>query len=189
VVLVEELSLEAGEEGFGHRVVIRVADTAHRSEQAGVTEPVAEKPAGVLSPVVGMGDGLAGFGPAPPGRHLERIGDELGADVICDRPAHTAAGPGVDHRSEIHLALPGGVFGDVHDPEPVRARGIESPFHQVRVRVRAVTSGAAPVGLGRVVQAHRTALAHQPLGAGLRTAPAHPQAELVSDPRGPIGPT
>ena len=44
VVLVEEFALQDREERFGDGIVEAVADRAHRSEQAGVTEPVAEQP-------------------------------------------------------------------------------------------------------------------------------------------------
>ena len=54
VVLVEELALEPGEERLRDAVVEAVTDGAHRSEQAGIADAVAEQPRVVLSAVVAV---------------------------------------------------------------------------------------------------------------------------------------
>jgi hypothetical protein len=59
---VEQLGLQAGEEGLGHGIVEGVADGSHGAEQAGFAEPLAERPGGVLAAVIRMMDGLAGLG-------------------------------------------------------------------------------------------------------------------------------
>ena len=56
---------------------------------------------------------------APPDGHLQGVDDELGADVIGDRPADHPPAPGVDHDGQIDLAVGGGMFGDVAHPQPV----------------------------------------------------------------------
>src|SRR5207245_10550617 len=79
-----------------------------------------------------------------PDRHLERVNDELGADVIGDRPADHASGPGVEHDRAIELARVGAVFGDVHDPQPVRTVRVELAGDEVVVRYGAgITCGSA----------------------------------------------
>ena len=60
-----------------------------------------------------------------PDRHLERVDDKLGADVIGDRPANDAAAERVEHDRAIELAGVGGRLGDVPDQQPVRATGGE----------------------------------------------------------------
>lgn len=45
---VEELGLGGGEERFAQSVVQRISDRAHRPEDPGCPEPLAEHPAGVL---------------------------------------------------------------------------------------------------------------------------------------------
>jgi len=51
--------------------------------------------------------------------HLQGTGDQTGGLVVIDRPAHDAAGERVEHDRAVQLALPGRVFSDVGDPEPV----------------------------------------------------------------------
>src|SRR3954468_12094878 len=48
---VEQLGLQGGEEALGQAIVQAVADAAHRAEQAGLAQPLPERPAGVLRPV------------------------------------------------------------------------------------------------------------------------------------------
>jgi hypothetical protein len=81
-------------------------------------QPPAARPRGVLGAAIGVHDG--GFGSAAtPQRHLERVDDELGAQVVRDRPADHTFGPRVEHDREIDPAVVGGVRGDVGDPEPI----------------------------------------------------------------------
>ncbi len=105
--------------------------------------------------MVGVGDGLAVASASSPAGHLDGVGDELGAEVIGDRPAHHPSGPGVDDHRQVDLAVGGGVFGDVHAPQPIRALVIEGAVDQVGVGV-AARGGAAPAGVaGRVVDSLR----------------------------------
>ena len=139
---VEQLALQRGEEGLGDGVVQRVADGAHRAEQAGVAEALSEHPGRVLAAVIGMGDGAVGA--TPQAGHLEGVDDELGAEVVGDRPADDPSGPGVDDDGEVDPALAGAVLGDVLHPQPVRAVGAELAVHQiVRQRIRPAPAGAA----------------------------------------------
>ena len=153
--------MQAGEEAFGDGVVERVADGAHRAEQPGVAESLTEHPAAVVRSVVGVGDRSLGWPPAP-GGHVDRVGDELGAHVIGDRPAHDTTTPGVDDDGEVDPALTAAVLGDVLDPQAVRAVGSELAMHQIiRARIGRPGAGATlrAAAAGDTVQA---AFAHQP---------------------------
>ena len=74
-----------------------------------------------LRPVVGVHHraGLASV--ASPDGHLQGVDDELGAEVIRDRPADDATREGVDHSRQVDLAFCGRVLGDIADPEDVRS--------------------------------------------------------------------
>ena len=81
---------------------------------------------------------------APPDRHLQCIDDELGADVIRDRPADHSSAERVGHRREIDASFVGGVLGDIGDPQAVRGVDIEDPLHEIlRRRRRRITSCCA----------------------------------------------
>jgi hypothetical protein len=53
-------------------------------------------------------------------RHLERVDDELGAEMVGHRPADHAAAVAVDYRGEVQPARPGRDMGDLRDPKLVR---------------------------------------------------------------------
>src|SRR6266516_810814 len=113
---VDQLDLQGGEEVLGQRVVIAVADRAHRGAHAGVVEALGEPDGGVLAAAVGVVDepglGRVGLGPAGTGivatpqpvlqrsQHQARVGpagglpahDPPGAGV-ADAPPATAAPP------------------------------------------------------------------------------------------------
>ena len=95
-----------------------------------------------------MGHGAVGVVAAA--GHVEGVDDELGAEVVGDRPAHDPAGPGVDDDGEIDPALTGGLLGDVGDPQPVGSVGTELAVHQiVRRTAPAPAAGAALPGPAR----------------------------------------
>ena len=100
-----------------------------------------------------MRDGLLFGWLASPARHLEGVDDELGADVIGDRPAHDASVERVEHDREIDVAVDGWVLGDVHHPQPVRAVGVELAADEIvvgdagEVTARAAPSSAPPDAL------------------------------------------
>ena len=72
--------------------------------------------------------------PAAPDGHLDGVDDELGADVIGDRPAHDPAGPGVEHDGEVDPALTGGVLGDVSTHSRF-GRNLSRPVRQLLMRI------------------------------------------------------
>jgi hypothetical protein len=115
VVAVEQLALQGGEEALGHRVVQRVADAAHRGDQAGLLEATAERQAGVLTAVVRVMDKARG-GIALGDGHVEGVQDQFGAQVVGHRPADDPAGEAVQHDRHIQPAFIGALLGDVGHP-------------------------------------------------------------------------
>src|SRR5882757_2341908 len=93
-----------------------------------------------------MQDCFCVCGCAPRDCHAKRIEDQLGADVPGDGPADDTPGVGVHDRCAVQLALRGGVFGDVGQPEPVRCGDGELSVDQVRggLRVRVADGAATP---------------------------------------------
>ena len=75
----------------------------------------------------------AGRGSAAPAGHLQGVDDQLGAQVVGDRPPDNGAAEDVEDRGAVDLALGGGVFGDVGQPQPVKVVGGEGAFNEVVV--------------------------------------------------------
>ena len=100
---VEQLALHGRPERFHHRVVDAGGDAAHRAEQPGLAQPVAEDPTGVLTLPRSECTIVPGCGLAAPGGHLQGVDDQLGAHVVGDRPAHDAAGEHVEDGAAVDL--------------------------------------------------------------------------------------
>lgn len=64
--------------------------------------------------------------------HVERLGDELGAEVGGHGPADDAPAPDVEDDSEVEESGPRRHIGDVRHPEAIRPLGGEVSIHQVR---------------------------------------------------------
>lgn len=93
--------------------------------------------------MVRMRDCLVDGWLAPPDSHLDRVRDELGAEVIGNRPAHNPPRPGVEHDGLIHVAGPCRVFGHVHHSQADRPIRIEGPVDQIVSGVTLAWTGAA----------------------------------------------
>jgi hypothetical protein len=82
---IEQLKLQGAPERLHHRVVITIANRAHRGEQPGGAQALPERPGSVLRAVVGMQyrrltiGALVGL--APDDGHTERVGDQFGSHV------------------------------------------------------------------------------------------------------------
>ena len=88
--------------------------------------------------------GLAWCGLAAPGGHVQGVADQFGSEVVSDGPADHPARPGVDDRRQIDLAFPGGMFGHIGHPQPVRAVDPELAMDQVLSKqISRVAAGAA----------------------------------------------
>jgi len=119
-VLVEKLASHRRPERFHAAVVDARRDPAHGSEQPCQAQPMTEHPGSVLGSPIRMNDG-SWFGLASPPRHIERVNNELCADVVGDRPSDHAAGEHVHDGRAIDLPGPPRMSRDVSDPELVRA--------------------------------------------------------------------
>ena len=107
-------------------------------------------------------------------RHHQGVGDELGAHVVGQRPAHHPAAGQVDHGGQVRPAFPGGDVGDVaHVAGVEHVRRAEVALDQVKglgLRRRVVDGGLAPAFLAPPLQAVQLASAAAP-GAGRNPRP------------------
>ena len=135
--------------------------------------------------MVGVHDGAVGR-LATPDRHLQRVDDELRAEVVRERPADHAPGPGVEHDREIDLAGAGRVFRDVAHPERVWRVDAELPVDEIVGRDGAeVSAGAAPPPAA--IHALDSRRAHQPGDAFASHLDASTEAQLGVHPRAAVG--
>jgi hypothetical protein len=89
---------------------------------------MAEYPAVVDAAAVAV-DHRTGLGAAAPGRHLQGIDADFGADVIGDRPAHDSTAEHIEHGAAVDLPGAGPMLGHVGALQAVRAVGVEAPLH------------------------------------------------------------
>jgi hypothetical protein len=73
-------------EGLADGIVIAIADASHRDLDPGLGAPFGEQHRGELAALVGVMN-EAGVGATSGERHLERVDDELGAQMVGHRPA------------------------------------------------------------------------------------------------------
>ena len=71
---------------------------------------------------------------ALPDRHVHRVDDELGLEVVSHRPSDDPAAEGVQDDRQIQESGPSRHIGDVRYPEHVRLMGIEVPVDQIAGR-------------------------------------------------------
>jgi hypothetical protein len=118
--------------------------------------------------------------------HLERVDDELGAEVVGERPADDRPAVAVHHRGEIQPALPRSDVGDVRAPEAVDRGRVKVALDEIRRAADALDTDrrlpAPALDLPRWAGP-----AHQPLDA----LAAHPhavlEAQLGVHARGSVG--
>jgi hypothetical protein len=104
-------------------------------------------------------------------RHLERVDDELGTQVVGHRPAHDQPGEQVLDVREVQESVPGRDVGDVGRPDQVRAIGAEVPLEQIGRHARQNPGD--------------TRGTHQPLYALATDADAVLEAQVGADPATP----
>jgi hypothetical protein len=115
--------------------------------------------------------------------HLQGIDDELGAQVVRDRPAHDPAAEHIEDRGAVDPALGGAVLGDVGDPQPIRLIGDELTLHVIWPgRLRALLMAPPPaVDSGQTVAGHQAGDLASPDLVGAA------QDELGVDPADSVG--
>ena len=138
----DEPGLARGVGGFGHGVVVGVADRAGRRQHAIFHHPGGVHRAGVLHAMIAVADETVG--PAmrrgPGDRLLQRLqGQLLRVHGRGARPAHDPPGEHVGDECGIREAPVGHAHvGDVGHVQPVRRLGLELAVHQVGPAARAL---------------------------------------------------
>src|SRR5678815_3663594 len=92
---VDQFAFQARKEALRHRVVVGVADTAHRGTNAHLRAALPEGDAGVLRALIAVMNDLAR--PALSERHIQSCQNEIRAHLLADRPAHDATAPDIQH--------------------------------------------------------------------------------------------
>src|SRR5215218_870683 len=113
-------------------------------------------------------------------RHLQRVGDELGAHVIGHRPAYDQAAEDILDGDEIQPAFPRAQVRDVGDPEPVGRRGEKRPVDEVLADPHAGHTDRRAAALAGL-QAAEAGPAHEPLYSLAPDADSVGQPQLCVD--------
>lgn len=132
---IERLARQCGEETLAHRVVEAVIDRSHRRANARFPAEHPEHNRSVLRTLVGVMHNLDGF--ALLDRHVERLQDQLGAQMVLHGSANHAPAEGVDeHHQEQNRSPSWEDLRDISHPPPAGAVGTEVMLHQIRGRTR-----------------------------------------------------
>jgi hypothetical protein len=123
------------------------------------------------------------FGLAVLDRHPERVDDQVRRGRRVDRPAHHSTREGVEDHGAVHLALAGGVLGDVGQPQAVGFGPGEVAIHEILSRW-AVGDLAVLWSAG---QPSETEPAHHQLDRAAGHAHVASEDELGVDTACPIG--
>ena len=118
----QQLTLQGREEAFAQRVVVRIAHRAGRRSYAGLPAPCPERDRRVLRALVAVVNHF--LRPSLPDGHVQRIQDQLGAQVGGHRPAHHPATPGIQHHRHVQKPRPRPYIGVGSD------RSAFSPFER-----------------------------------------------------------
>jgi hypothetical protein len=118
-------------------------------------------------------------------RHLQRVGDELGAHVVGHAPADDPAAVEVLDGDQVQPALPRSEVGDVGDPDPVGRRRGEVAVDEV---LADANPGDPDRGAPALAADHPAdgGLAHQALHALASDALAVAEHQLGMNPGRPV---
>ena len=120
---VQEFLFERCEEALRHRIVVGIADRAHRGHDVHFLAALAERVARVLGDFQRSSQHLAIGGVAWDDQRvgLQSGQDELGAQMRLDRPADDLARPHIEYDRQIQKARPGRNVSDIGNPQLVGA--------------------------------------------------------------------
>jgi len=182
----KQFAFERGEETFHQRIVVTVAPTPPRGEDARVVESLPEDETRVLAAVIRVVNQTR-LRSAACDCHVERIHDEFSAEMIRHRPTDDPPTEDIEDDGQIEEAHPGRNVRDVCDPDPIRRDGGEVPLHPI-------LCGAvlrAPARRGRPLAAMAAGQSRDPQQAGDPFAPTgNPRrAQFGMNARRPIRPT
>ena len=119
-------------------------------------------------------------------RHLERVDDQLGAEMVGHRPADDPPREQVLDVREVHEPLPRRDVGDVRRPRLVRALGAKITLEQVRSDPDSAQPDRRAPALARQKPGD-TGRSHQPLRALSSNTDVVLKPQLGVDPPGAIG--
>ena len=123
--------LERGEEALHDGIIPHVAGPTHAAGNAMVDQQALELFAGVLASPVGVVQQRLRLA-APPDRHRQSIGNELGRHVRAHRPADDPPREEIEHGRHVKPALRCPDAGEVSDPFAVGSRGLEAAIEHIR---------------------------------------------------------
>jgi hypothetical protein len=129
---------------------------------------------------------LAGGRAAEMHGHLQRVQDQVGAQVRGGLPADDHAREDVLDERQVEKALAGLEVGEIADPQPIRTVGDKAPLDQVGRARRRLIGDREPVPLAAGLGAAQPVGPHQPLDAAARRRHAMAPQRLP-DPVRPIG--
>lgn len=148
-----QLALEGGEEAFAGSVVVAVAATAHRTQQAMIEQQLLIGATGILPASIGVADQSRSrrrrrrrCSPVQPliDRHLQRAAGQLACDLMMRRPADDPAAEQVHQRRQVEPALFGADVADVAGPDAVDPIDGKASLQSVgRIAVAVIAVGGA----------------------------------------------
>src|SRR5512146_218383 len=144
---VDQFALEAREEAPGHRIVVSVADAAHRGAHAQLCPALPEGKARILRTLIAVVNDITR--PALRNRHVERREREFRTHLLADGPAHDAAALHDQHNRQEEEAGPGidRVFdlnphhGARNATAPQRGDGENQPVPELEKRIGKIDYG------------------------------------------------
>src|SRR6266550_2242715 len=158
---VNDFGLEQTDDGFGERVVVRIAYAAHPwlCTCLGQTFGIPDRQ--ILTAAVAVMHDTLDPG-ARPNRLLQRIENQLGVHRARHPPSHDPASEHVDHERDVHEPAPGRDVGEVRDPKLVGTRRLELTIDVIQRSLGAVVRDRGPTlaPTHRALQSQRT---HQTL--------------------------
>ena len=122
--------------------------------------------------------------PAPVDRHVERVENQLGSQMVSHRPADNPTAVRVEYYGKVQEAGPRRNVGDIGDPELVRPLGAKVPVDEIgrRSRIAVSDGGSRPSASANPANA---ALSHQSSDALARHVNTL-FAEIGMDVRAPV---
>ena len=129
--MADHLRLEQPDHRFGQRIIVRVADGAHRRLHAGLGQPLRVPDRQILAPTVAVVHQAIGVG-ARPDRLLECIEGQIGPQRARYAPADDHPGEDVNHERHVDEPPPRGYVRQIRHPQCVGPARVEIAIHQIR---------------------------------------------------------
>ena len=134
---VEQLALHSGEEASASQLrrPWRCRNSPRPSPST-VPRPIGgsvhRRPTTCTGNLVGVMDDRGGASLSH--RHVQRVEDQFGAQMVGHRPPHHPAAEHIEYNGQIQESRRSRDVGDISDPQPVRGLGLEATLDQVPAR-------------------------------------------------------